>query len=92
MRKRDIRGFFLLQAAAVSLLGAAIGIGVAVALPSFLPQETAGTSIFMLQIPADIAAAGAAICMVVGLFSMVMNRNCFISKTESCKTTLSSYY
>lgn len=65
MRVKDIGTLFVLQSATISLGGIALGIVIAVLLPSFLPQEWKDTSVFMLQTPARIAAVCAEICIAL---------------------------
>lgn len=71
MRERDIAGLFVIQSGIISLIGVAMGIIVALCLPSFLPQQMSESSVFMLPIPWGIAIAGAVFCVLAGMSPML---------------------
>ncbi len=74
MKKQSVGQLFLLQSLMSVLLGSSIGIIVGVAVPSFLPPELFGMSIFSLQIPFEAASVSAAICIAFGfLFVRLKN-------------------
>lgn len=66
-----VRHAALLQSLLVSLGGAAAGVLAALALPSFLPPDM-GKTVFVLNMPAWVAAAAAAVCAMVGMASSFM--------------------
>jgi hypothetical protein len=70
MRERSVAMLFTLQAAMISLIGVTVGIIAALVLPSFLPQELAGVSVFMLPIPIQIIALCISIWLIVILLSI----------------------
>lgn len=72
MEERTLCGILLLQAAMLSLFGAAMGAAAAAALPSFLPRELIGRSVFLLPVPGAAAAAGLAACLVAALLPMAL--------------------
>jgi hypothetical protein len=79
MRERDIGLLFALQAAFVSLIGAAAGIAVALALPGFLPRELAGASVFMLPIPIGIVVTCMLVCYLLFALYLAVSRSVSLS-------------
>jgi predicted lysophospholipase L1 biosynthesis ABC-type transport system permease subunit len=74
MKRRDIGQMHIIQAGLISMFGAVIGMLTGVLLPSFLPQELKGTSVFMLSIPVGIIAASTVLCVFIGLLSVLFSR------------------
>ena len=66
MKEREIKGLFILQSFFIAILGAAIGIVISLALPSFLPMELKGDSSYMLSIPFGVAAFSLFLCIFAG--------------------------
>ncbi len=63
MGRRTITHIFALHALTTSLVGAVVGILIALILPAFLPQDLAGVSIFMLQTPVTMMLICMALCV-----------------------------
>ena len=76
LNERGVRGVFALQAAVIALFGVAIGMAVAFALPSFLPPELKGESVFMLPIPLESVIASVVVCIILpfSLCSNIINK------------------
>ncbi len=71
VRGRDIGRMLTLQALMMAVIGMAIGILVCAVLPSFLPPELQGTSIFALPLPVGVALISAGICLIVGTVPLI---------------------
>jgi ribosomal protein S11 len=66
MRQKDIHRLFAIQGIMISIIGTALGIVVAAALPSFLSSEEPEATNFLLQTPVEIIAITASICLLLG--------------------------
>jgi len=71
LRDRDIGWILVLQALMMAAFGIAIGILVCAVLPSFLPPELQGASIFTLPLPAGAALIGALIGLIIGMAPLI---------------------
>jgi len=66
MRKKDLRRQFAIQSILLCCMGMAVGLIVAICLPSFLSMETRETN-FMLAIPFAAALGSALLCLIASL-------------------------
>ena len=63
MRERDMRTLFVIQSITLDMIGIAVGVLVALVLPSFLSTGEATDTSFMLQIPFTVAIGSAVTCI-----------------------------
>jgi ABC-type lipoprotein release transport system permease subunit len=73
IREKNIRALFLVQAIMISLIGIAVGIIVSLSLPSFLPPDLKGSSIYTLPIPFEVVLLSIVICIVAAVCPNVKN-------------------
>jgi len=66
MKKRWISRMFLIGSSAITVIGTVIGIIVALALPSFLPQDPTSDSTFSLAVPFYIILLSTTLCIAAG--------------------------
>jgi hypothetical protein len=67
MNNRDVSRLFTLHALVISVVGAAIGVLVSLALPSFLAAEMEENSVFLLSPPLISVLASLVICLAAGV-------------------------
>lgn len=75
IREKNIRSLFLIQAIMISLIGIAVGIIVALSLPSFLSPDLKGKSIYTLPIPFEVILLSIVICIITAICSCFTNKS-----------------
>jgi len=76
LKGRSLRSLFCVQNVLLSVIGTALGILAATALPLFLSSGTVTESNFALAVPFQVAVVSAVICMAAGLLPF-----CWMRKT-----------
>lgn len=72
MKEKEIKRLFVVEYIILSLIGIAVGIIIALSLPSFLSQDLKGMSVYMLPIPFGVAALSTAVCMIVSVMPLAI--------------------
>jgi ABC-type lipoprotein release transport system permease subunit len=75
IKEKIIRSLFLAQAIMISLIGIAVGIIVALSLPSYLPPDLKGKSIYTLPIPFEVILLSIVICIIAAVCSCFKNQS-----------------
>lgn len=72
MKRNELIGIYIIQIFLITLIGISIGILISTSLPSFVPMELIGTSIFALAIPFEVfILSGAALILSMMLYVIV---------------------
>jgi hypothetical protein len=75
IKEKNIGRLFMFQAMMISLIGIAVGIIVSLSLPSFLPTELKGSSIYTLPVPFEVILLSIIICIIAAVCSCFKNKS-----------------
>lgn len=72
LKSNELIGFYVVQVLLITLIGISVGILIGTSLPSFIPMEHVGTSIFALKISFGVCVLSAAALVVLNMISCVI--------------------